>query len=64
MTVTGVLKLAGAKITGAVELAHARLLNPAAVALDARFLQARALALLPKNQSKGSWISAMLASAY
>jgi hypothetical protein len=47
------MKLAGSKATGAVECERVRLVNPGAVALDARFLHARALLLRPAEPIEG-----------
>lgn len=54
MVVAGVLKLAGSKITGAVNLDRVQLAHPSDVALDARFLQSGALALLPGEPVQGT----------
>jgi hypothetical protein len=54
MTVIGIMKLAGARIGGSVDLQRARLVNPANVVLDARYLEAGQVALLPADPIQGT----------
>ena len=47
ITITGTMELANARIGGSVSLERARLANPDDVALDARYLQAGQVRLIP-----------------
>ncbi len=47
-------KLAGTRVGGAVSLERVRLVNPADVALDARYLQAGQVALIPGGSVQGT----------
>ena len=54
ITVTGTTTLASARIAGTVSLERARLANPAGVALDARYLQAGQVRLIPADTGRSA----------
>ncbi|HEY4854427.1 MAG TPA: hypothetical protein VII22_26880 [Streptosporangiaceae bacterium] len=54
MAVIGMVRLYGARIGGAFELIQVHLVNPADVALDARYVEAGQLALIPDEPIQGT----------
>jgi hypothetical protein len=54
MAVIGIMRLYGARIGGSVELTRVRLVNPAEVALDARYVEAGQVTLVPDEPVQGT----------